>query len=96
MVSTFYAKCSAAVEKSDDDFQPLVRCSSHKSSKNQNLTRVLTKFSPYQNLTSIIWLGDEKYDDVFNGRLKIFPYAFCVRCQSELEESRRLLAHVSI
>ena len=85
---------SAAVEKSDDDFQPLNEMLQViKSSKNQNLTRVLAQIqsaiSKFDEDIDMVGRCEECDECIPMGRLQIFPYAqFCVRCQSELEESR--------
>ena len=85
---------SAAVEKSDDDFQPLNEMLQViKSSKNQNLTRVLAQIqsaiSKFDEDIDLVGRCEECDECIPMGRLQIFPYAqFCVRCQSELEEMR--------
>ena len=85
---------SAAVEKSDDDFQPLNEMLQViKSSKNQNLTRVLQQIqvaiSKFDEDIDLVGRCEECDECIPMGRLRIFPYAqFCVRCKSELEGSR--------
>ena len=84
---------TTAVEKSDDDFQPLNEMHQViKSAKNQNLTLVLKRtdraLAKYDEDIDLVGLCEECEDCIPFGRLRIFPYArFCVKCQSEQEES---------